>query len=462
MTFSNCCDIIVKKYVGVKNMFDYSAAVEKNRELIINTQNYIWANPETGYREVKTSKYLEDVFTSLGYDIVKAGDIPGFYTVLDTGREGPELLILGEMDSLICTEHPECDKETGAVHCCGHSAQCAALVGIAAALKEESALDSLSGRIRLCAVPAEELIEIEYRNELKRQGIIKYMGGKPEFLHRGYFDGVDLAFMVHTTSADHYMVNVGNVGCVAKKVIYKGVSAHAGSAPWQGVNALYAANLGLSAINSIRETFRENDVIRVHPIITKGGSAVNAIPDTVIIESYVRGKSFDAIKDANERVNRALSGAALSLGANVEIIDLPGYAPLYNAPDMVTAAAEALKKATGEELYETRAYSSGSTDMGDLSCIMPVVHPYAPGAVGTAHGADYYIEDPEQACVGSAKLQINLVSVLLSNGADRAKRIVADFKPQFASKEEYLGYIEGFSCEGDRISYSDGKAEIKL
>lgn len=443
-------------------MFDFNSAVDKYRKLIIDTQNYIWANPETGYKEFKTSKYMEDVFESFGYEIKRAEGITGFYTELDTGREGPTLLILGELDSLICTEHPDCDKETGAVHCCGHSAQCAALVGIAAALKEEGALDGLSGKIRLCAVPAEELIEIEFRNELKLQGIIKYMGGKPEFLRRGYFDGVDLAFMVHTTSANSYMVNLGNVGCVAKKVIYKGVSAHAGGSPWNGVNALYAANLGLNAINAVRETFRDNDLLRVHPIITKGGSAVNAVPDTVILESYVRGKTFEAIKDTNEKVNRALVGAALSLGANVEIVDLPGYAPLYNSPDIITLAGEALENSTGEELYESGVYSTGSTDMGDLSCIMPVIHPYAPGAVGTAHGADYYISDPERACVGSAKWQLEMLRILLSDGAEKAKKIVVDYKPQFTSKEEYFEYIDKFSSDGDRISYFAGKAEVKL
>ena len=442
-------------------MFDFNAAVDKYKGLIIDTQNYIWANPETGYKEFKTSKYMEDVFVSLGYEIHKAEGITGFYTVVDTGREGPELLILGELDSLICAEHPECDKETGAVHCCGHSAQCAALVGIAAALKEEGALEGLSGRIRLCAVPAEELIEIEYRNELKNTGVIKYMGGMPEFLRRGSFDGVDLAFMVHTTSADNYMINIGNVGCVAKKVIYKGKSAHAGGAPWDGVNALYAANLGINAINAVRETFRENDLLRVHPIITKGGSAVNAIPDTVILESYVRGKSFDAIKDTNKKVNRALVGAALAVGANIEIIDLPGYAPIYNDPDMINIAEEAAFS-IGESFVRTGVYSTGSTDMGDLSRIMPVIHPYAPGAVGTAHGADYYIADPERASVGSAKWQLEMLRPFLSDGAAKAKKIVAECKPQFASKEEYFKYIDEFMTEGDRIAYSDGKAEIRL
>ena len=81
-----------------------------------------------------------------------AEDITGFYTVIDTGKPEPEVLVLGELDSLICANHPDADPETGAVHCCGHSAQCAALLGLAAALKEPGILDGLSGRIRLCAV----------------------------------------------------------------------------------------------------------------------------------------------------------------------------------------------------------------------------------------------------------------------------------------------------------------------
>ena len=109
-------------------------------------ERYIWKNPETGYKEYKTSKYMAEVFTNLGYELVMADGITGFYTVLDTGKPGPELLILGELDSIICPDHPESDKETGAVHSCGHNAQCAALVGIAAALKEPGALDGLCGK----------------------------------------------------------------------------------------------------------------------------------------------------------------------------------------------------------------------------------------------------------------------------------------------------------------------------
>ncbi len=444
-------------------MYKQIAAVEKYRDLIFDTQNYIWSNPETGYKEYKTSKYMEDAFRKLGYDLVLAKDLTGFYTVLDTGKPGPEVLVLGELDSLICTNHPDADPETGAVHCCGHSAQCAALVGLAAALKEPDILDGLSGRIRLCAVPAEELIEIEYRSSLIKEGRIKYMGGKTEFLHRGYFDGVDIAFMIHTSVSQGFISTPGSVGCMAKRVVYKGVSAHAGGSPWNGCNALYAATQGLSAINAIRETFQEKDIIRVHPIITKGGGAVNAIPDEVVIESYVRGENLNGMKESNRKVNRALCGAALSMGANIDIQDTPGYGPLKNSPDMITLFADAASYFPEIPYIRGNAIGSGSTDMGDLSCIMPVIHPFAGGAAGTSHGADYFIKDPEMACVNSAKIQLIMLTLLLQNDAERAKQIVKDFVPPFASKEEYLGYIDDITSCGDRITYHEGNiVEINL
>ncbi|MBE6694973.1 MAG: amidohydrolase, partial [Ruminococcaceae bacterium] len=358
-----------------------NASVEKHRELMLEAERYIWSHPETGYREYGTSKYMEDKFTELGYDLAKAGNIPGFYTVIDTGREGPEILVLGELDSLICPNHKEADKETGYVHACGHNVQCATLLGIAAALKEDGMLDGMCGKIMLCAVPAEELIEIGYRKNLIKEGKIKYCGGKSEFLHRGYFDNVDMAFMVHASGS--FCGMNGAVGCIAKIVNYKGVSAHAGGSPWSGKNAIYAATQGLSAANAIRETFKESDIIRFHPIITHGGEAVNAIPELVTVEAFVRGVSFEAMTDANKRINQALIGSALSLGANIEIIDTPGYAPLKNDNKTLHLMKEAADLIIPEEhfvIYDS--ISSGSTDMGEMSCLMPVIHPYSGGVSG--------------------------------------------------------------------------------
>jgi len=445
-------------------MQEIAKAVDQYRALILEAERYIWKNPETGYKEVKTCKYLQEAFEKLGYELKMAEGITGFYTCIDTGRPGPEVLVLGEMDSIICPNHPEADPVTGAVHSCGHNAQSAALLGVAAALKVPGILDKLSGKIRLCAVPAEELLEIEYRSQLRAEGKIKYFGGKPEFLRRGYFDGVDMALMVHTSQGTQPSVSKGSVGCIAKRIIYKGVAAHAGGAPWSGRNALYAASCGLNAINAIRETFKESDIIRVHPIITHGGDMVNAIPETVRLESYVRGASLEGIEEANRKVNQALCGAALSIDTNVEIVDIPGYAPLKNAEQLVDVVQEAAAMAYPEaEFTRGTKIGSGSTDMGDLSCIMPVVHPYAPGAVGKGHGNDYYIEDPELACVACAKWQVAMLKILLGNGAERAKKIVAEYKAPFESKEAYLAYVDSLNSAGDRIRYrEDGTAEVRL
>lgn len=437
-------------------MQKFNKAVEKHTQKILDAERFIWKHPETGYKEYKTSKYMENAFRELGYDLVLAEDITGFYTILDTKRPGPEILVLAELDSIICPEHKDANPETGAVHSCGHNAQCAALIGLAAALKEPGILDELCGRIRLCAVPAEELLEIEYRTELKNKGVIKYFGGKSEFLSRGYFDGVDIAFMVHTSG--DFGVKKGTVGCITKVITYKGVASHAGGAPWNGKNALYAATCGINAVNAIRETFKENDIIRVHPIITNGGSMVNAIPEKIVLESYVRGATFDAICEANKKVNQALCGAALSIGTNIEICDTAGYSPLVNDTNMINVVQEAAQLAVPEYRFLTfDEIGSGSTDMGDLSCIMPAIHPFAAGSKGSAHGSDYEISDPVAACVGSAKMQLAMLYLLLSNEAKEAKRIIDEYVPAFASKEEYLNFVDGLNCSGDRIDYSDEK-----
>ena len=435
---------------------------EKYASLMKAAEEYIWNNPETGYKEFKTDKYMRERFTELGYELTRAEGITGFYTLLDTGKPGPTLLILGELDSVICKSHPNADKQTGAVHACGHHCQCSALLGIAAALKEDGVLDGLCGKIKLCAVPAEELLEIDYRSELIENGVISYYGGKTEFLKRGYFDDVDLAFMVHT--GDRFYIGKGHVGCIAKRIIYKGTASHAGGSPWNGNNALYAATCGINAANSIRETFKESDIIRFHPIITEGGQMVNAIPDTVKIESYVRGKTYDGILTANKRINRALCGGALSLGANVEIVDMPGYAPEVHDENMIEVFKEAMALALPDEpVVISNDFSSGSSDMGDLSCIMPTIQPHGAGAVGKCHGNDYFIKDSKKATLDTAKLQLAMLWLLLSNGAERAKKIISEFTPRFASKDEYLSYVQSIFKKGDRITYNeDGTATVEL
>ncbi len=437
-------------------------AVEKYRQLILDSERYLWKNPETGFKEYKSSKYMQENFEKLGYELNLAEDIPGFYTVVDTGRPGPTVMILAELDSVICPQHPDCDPETGAVHACGHHAQGATLLGLAGALKEPGVLDGLCGRIKLCAVPAEELLEIEFRGDLKAKGVIRYFGGKGEFLSRGYFDDVDLAFMVHVNA--EFMVDNGMDGCMAKKITYKGKASHAGGGPHLGINALYAASAGLNAINAIRETFQEKDLIRVHPIMTEGGVMVNAIPGSATLESFVRSKSFDAMVSANKKVNRALTGAALSMGANVDITDFPGYAPVVQNPELRQVAKEAADMVIPERGFQCRDYvSTGSSDIGDLSTVMPIVHVYAGGATGTMHGSDFRITDPEAACVDSAKWQLTMLYLLLKKDGERAKKIVDEYTPIFSGKYGYISYMDALMDSGDRIEYTeDGNAKVRL
>lgn len=445
---------------GVVKMSEYKQlfeGVEKYRELIFAAEKYIWENPETGYREWKTSTYLEKEFEKLGYTLVKAGNIPGFYTTLDTGRPGPCVLVMGELDSLLCSDHPDADPETGAVHACGHHAQCAALLGLAAALKQEGALNGLSGKIKLCAVSAEELIETNYRENLRQKGIIRYYGGKVEFLYRGYFDDVDMAFMFHTSGGKHrFYANKGSNGCVVKRINYKGIASHAGGSPHEGVNALYAANLGMQAINTLRETFRDSDHIRVHPIITKGGTAVNAIPSDVRMESYVRGADMKAISEVNRKVNRALAAAAASIGANVILSDRPGYTPLINDINLLRIAEKAMKKVVpAEQVAITDSWGTGCTDMGDISAVMPAIHPHVGGATGTGHGNDYRIEDRENACVNSAKCQLLMLHMLLSNDAAEAKKVIDEKDLRYQSKAEYFKAIDNLFRDKSAVLYND-------
>lgn len=159
--------------------------VEKHRQLMFDTERYIWKHPEIGYKEWNTTEYLIKKFEDLGYEVTRPNDITGFIADLDTGRPGPKLAIIGELDSLMCETHPEADPVTKAVHACGHHCQTTALLGCAAALAEPGATDEMCGSIRFMGVPAEETIDLEYRAQLMKEGKIHYNAGKIEFLYRG-------------------------------------------------------------------------------------------------------------------------------------------------------------------------------------------------------------------------------------------------------------------------------------
>lgn len=434
--------------------------VEKHRQMILDAERWLWAHPQTGFTEWEAHNYLVEKYEALGYTLTLAGNIPGFYTEVDTGRPGPKLAIFGELDALDIANHPE--SVNGMTHCCGHNGQSAALLGIAAALKEPGALDGLCGSIRLVVVPAEEMIQLAFREDLRKKGVIQYMGGKVEFMVRGLLDGVDIAMMVHGSAAGpeeayDFSGLLGMNGCMAKTIRYKGKSSHAGGAPHLGVNAQYAAMLGLQACNDLRETFQEKDSIRFHPIMMGVNCAVNIIPDEMKIESYVRGKSLEAIKRENIKVNRALTGAALALGAGVELSDRPGYSPEYHDPAFMKLVEECCCDLVGEDRvkFDYQSWSTGSSDFGDITCVMPGVQFFAAGAVGTGHGIDYFIKDPNRMCVNAVKAQLFVADALLRDDAAAARKIIADYQPQYPSIRAYLDAINELILDKDAVRYDE-------
>ena len=435
--------------------------VEKHKEKILEVERYVWQHPESGFREWNTTEYLGKIFEDAGYELKYAGDIPGFYTDIETGRPGPRVLVLGELDALLCPNHPE--QTNGCAHACGHNAQCAALTGLALALKEPGALDGLCGSIRLCAVPAEEMIEIEYRDSLRKAGKIHYLGGKVEYLYRGYFDGCDIAFMNHLSDREGQWFDFnGSNGCMAKTVTYYGLASHAGGSPDKGINALYAANQGLNAINAIRETFRDDEHVRVHPIVTGGGASVNIIPSSASIQSYVRGATMESMAKNNKKVNRALASGALALGARVLCEDRPGYSPLINDEGLVKVLCDCAQEIfPAGQVEPHRPWGCGSTDMGDLSCVMHAAHSHISGAAGHGHGDDYAVSDPYTGCVMSAMVYIMGIHSLLEDDAVKAYGIINGSELRYPSKEAFFKAIDQFMADRDMVEYTEDGAVIR-
>ena len=417
-------------------------AIDQRRAEIEKIGDQILKNPELGFKEVKTSRLVADTMTSLNIPHENELAITGVKGVIKGKKPGPTMALIGELDSLLVSDHPHADPETGAAHACGHNAQIAGLMGAMMGLADTGAIAELCGNIVIFAVPAEEYVEVEYRLGLLKDGKLSFLGGKPELIQQGHFDDVDLAAMIHTHGSPELKkaaVMKSCNGCIVKLIRYQGLAAHAGSSPHKGVNALNAAHIALAAIHAQRETFKDEDAIRVHPIITRGGDLVNVVPADVRMETFVRGKTNEAIMDANIKVDRALRAGAMAIGAKVEINTLPGYMPMQDDRGMQKLFIQNAQAFLGVEECTEIGHRTGSTDMGDISHIMPAVHPSMSGASGISHGKDFMISDKEMAYLAPAKALALMAVDLLYGNAETAKEIQARHKP-LMTKEEYLSY----------------------
>ncbi|WP_300330109.1 amidohydrolase [Fusobacterium sp.] len=419
-------------------------AIEENKDKIMEAGRKIYKNPEFGYKEIETTKTVKEFFEKeLNLEVEDKIAYTGCRARANKDKEGIKIAILGELDGISCKEH--CDANSiGASHTCGHNVQIAGMLGAAVGLIKSGVIDELNGKIDFMATPAEEFIELAYRTKLKEEGHIKFFGGKQELIRRGAFDDVDISMMFHVLDTGDKKVLTGPVsnGFIGKEVTFIGKEAHAGSAPYEGINALNAAMLAINNVHAQRETFKESDRVRFHPIITKGGDIVNVVPADVKMESYVRARTISGMIDANMKVNRGLIAGAMAVGAQIEITEIPGYLPILRHDNMEEVLRGNLEYLglTSNDIIEGGDFT-GSFDFGDVSHLMPTLHPMFGGVTGALHTRGYKISDEEYAYLMPAKSLALTVVDLLYDNAKKGKEILENFKPAM-TKEEYLKFME--------------------
>lgn len=203
----------------------------------------IYLHPELGYKEFRTSKIVEDFIRKYSpqFEIEKFSGTGIKVKFPKVNENGLNMVFIAELDAVYTPTHFYSDKETGAAHNCGHYSQ----VGIALSLFKEfletEDYKKLDYNISFVFVPAEEFLDLEYRAELKKEGKIKYFGGKPEAMRLGVFDEFDFGIAVHSMGGKYenrtIEINSDLAGFIYKNYTFKGKAAHAGFAPNQGINA---------------------------------------------------------------------------------------------------------------------------------------------------------------------------------------------------------------------------------
>ncbi len=426
-------------------------AIDASRADIEAYADSVFNEPELGFKEVKTAAKLAAQFDKLGISYETGLAITGIKARLKGGKPGPTVAILGELDAIGSPEHPHADPQTGAAHACGHHLQQSAMLSAAYGLAKSGVMKELAGDVVFFGVPAEEYVELAYRKKLIAEGKLHFLHGKGELIYEGQFDDIDMAMQMHSDkNMPKPTVSIGQSsnGFIGKTIQYVGKAAHAADAPDQGINALNAAMLGIMGINALRETFRDQDVVRVHPIITKGGDLVNNVPSDVRIETYVRAKTMAAIDKTNAKVDAALRAGGAAIGAKVNIDTMPGQLPLICNTALNELFVANAKLADPNVEIKDAGHFSASTDMGDVSHLMPAIHPFIGGTNGLLHSKDFEVVDFEAAALLPGKSFAMLVVDLLTDNAEEANKILADFKPAL-SKEEYVKKLDGYFTRGE-------------
>ncbi len=340
-----------------------NAKIDSMRDDLIRISTTIHANPEIAFQEFKSAAFLCETLASHGLAVERGvgGLETAFMAEAEGNGEGPNIAILAEYDAL---------PDIG--HACGHNIICTSAIAAGIAVKE--VINELPGRVTVIGTPAEE-----------------GGGGKLILLQHGVFKNVDAAMMVHPASRT--MVDRRSLASVRLKIEFIGKASHAAAAPEDGINALEAVILTFNNVNALRLHLKSD--ARVHGIINNGGSAANIIPDYAAATFSVRAASKKYANEVLNRVIQCAQAASVATGAELKHTERPGYAEIIPNRVMANAFADNWR-VIGVEVQEVRPNERmGSTDMGNVSQVVPSLHPYI--AIAPAGTAGHTIEFREAA-----------------------------------------------------------------
>jgi amidohydrolase len=316
-------------------------AVESQRQQLIQLSLSIHDNPEMGFQEEKASAWLCAYLQDNGFQVERG--IAGLATAFRAtyGQGSPRMALLAEYDAL---------PEIG--HGCGHNIIGVSAVGAAVASK--SIVDRLGGMVIAVGTPAEE-----------------GLGGKIDMVDSGAFEGIDVAMMVHPDTRN--MPTMDTLACSTLEAEFFGRPAHAAGQPDKGINALDALILAFTSINSLRQHIRGD--ARIHGIITDGGEAPNIVPAHSAAVFYVRALDYDYLAELQERVLNCFTGASTASGARLEYKWRDRiYAPMKNNMTLAGLFERNLESLGREVEAFDPSLGMGSTDMGNVSQVVPSIH----------------------------------------------------------------------------------------
>ena len=316
--------------------------LESNRKQLSKLSLKIHDNPELGFREVKAAGWLTQYLEENGFSIERGicQLATAFRASYGTGR--PVIALLAEYDAL---------PELG--HGCGHNIICTCAAGAGVAAKQ--AIDQFGGSILVIGTPAEE-----------------GGGGKVIMANKGAFSDLDIAMLVHPETNDFATTQA--LACQTLDIEFFGRAAHAAAQPEQGINALEAMLQSFSAINSLRQHIRST--ARIHGIITDGGKAANIVPDHSAGNFIVRAMENDYLDELKERVLNCFIGASTASGARLEYKWGERYDSLRNNLSLAQLFIRNMQS-LGRNITLTDPESAfGSTDMGNVSQLVPSIHPF--------------------------------------------------------------------------------------